>query len=201
MTGRAVLVATLLLACHPRPRDLPTETTHSIAESGPVCAAVPLSLELRNPASVWPPQAILALDAGGHVTFGALPTAGRSVTLTPDGCLVGDGALWAELAPADVLWTERESFAVSRSCLAVGGGAAVCIGPDGTVERQGADGGVEPVGPGSIALVGYRPEARCAGLVLLGAFMAMMPSMASSDGHPPRSPLPAGSRCARFTRH
>ncbi len=35
----------------------------------------------------------------------------------------------------------------------------------------------------------------CAGLLLLAAFMSMMPSMAVVDGHPAMAPPPDGSLC------
>jgi len=191
-------VVTLALACHPAPHQhsAPAPAT---GDGGVPCAG-PLALVLRNPASAQPPQPILTLDAGGRVVVNAFPTSARGATLTPDGCLVGDDGLWAELAPDGVLWTARESYAASGSCLAVGGHASVCVRPDGIVERRESDGRTEPVAGGSMAFTDNRPEARCAALVMLGAFMSMMPSMAVSDGHPPRVPAPAGSRCTRFAR-
>ncbi|HXI35306.1 MAG TPA: hypothetical protein VNH80_00160, partial [Burkholderiales bacterium] len=52
----------------------------------------------------------------------------------------------------------------------------------------------------TMAIRGYSADARCASLLLLATFMAMMPSMAVVDGHPARAPAPEGSRCAAFRR-
>jgi len=185
-----LLVSVFVLGCRPR-------SAAPSAAPAPACPIVPLALVMTPPGQ--PARPILSLAAGGKVTISWLGPA-TTATLDPRGCLVGKDGLWAELAPQDQLWTPHETFAVSGNCLPLSGGAALCVTPDGKVQRRDAKGTVEINAAGGLELVGYREEARCAGLLLVAAFTSMLPSMAVSDGHPARAPTPAGSRCTGFAR-
>jgi hypothetical protein len=156
---------------------------------------MPLALTVRAPNQA--PRRVLSLDAQGAVSVTLLgpPLTAR---LDPQGCLVGPDGLWVELTPSDKIWTEHEILEVDHDCIKLALGASLCIAADGKVSRHEADGRIEPNTYGSFAIEGYREGARCGGLTLLAAFMAMMPSMAVSDGVAAHAPRPADSRCARF---
>jgi hypothetical protein len=161
------------------------------------CPLMPLALTVGAPHQ--PPRRVLSLDAQGQVTISLF---GNSVApparLDTQGCLVGPDGLWAELTPSDKIWTAHEILDVDHDCIKLALGASLCIAADGKVSRREADGRVEPNTYGSFAIEGYRDGARCGGLTLLAAFMAMMPSMAVSDGVAMKAPPPADSRCAKF---
>jgi hypothetical protein len=183
----ALLLCVLLTACTHTPPPRP------IAQDA--CPLMPLALVVRAPNQAA--RRVLSLDAQGRVSVSLLgpPLDAR---LHPQGCLVGPDGLWAELTPSNTIWTAHEILALDHDCIKLSLGASLCIAPDGKVSRREADGRVEPNTYGSFAIEGYREGARCGGLILLAAFMAMMPSMAVSDGVAMNAPAPADSRCAKF---
>lgn len=159
----------------------------------PRCPLVPLRLAVRAPGQQ--PRRMLTLGTDGRVevtTMGGPPLVAR---LDPRGCLVGPDGLWAELTPAGKLWTAHEVIETDAAALRLPEGASLRIDPNGMVERIEKDGTVARDAYGTIQLEGYREEATCAGVLLLGAFLSMMPSMAVVDGHPAMAPAPEGSLC------
>jgi hypothetical protein len=170
-----------------------------IALDGP-CPIVPVSFVMTTPGS--PERTVLAFDAKGSLDVSFLERKPGMAKLDPQGCLVGkdDGGLWAEWAPHDKLWTPHETLDVDGSCLVPRSGRTMCIGADGKIEVRAKDADqVNAVG--SMAIRGYRPEARCTSLMLVATFTGMMmPSMAVVDGKPAKAPAPEGSRCGAFRR-
>jgi hypothetical protein len=144
------------------------------------------------------PIPMLTLDAGGRVDVVTMGGPALRARLDPRGCLVGPDGLWAELTRSGTLWTPHELLETERAAIRLPDGARLRIEPDGKVVRTERDGSVAPNTYGTLRLVGYRDEAPCAGLVLLGAFLAMMPSMAVVDGNPAMAPVPAESSCNEF---
>lgn len=178
----------LLAACHASPVPTPTPDR---------CPIAPMALAMTTPGR--PPVRPLTLDAQGRVTVAILGPP-LYAKLDPRGCLVGPDGLWAELTPDGKLWTAHEVIDVEGTTIKLAAGAGLRIGKDGAVERIDNSGAVEPNSYGSIAVEGFRQDAPCGGLLLVAAFMSMMPSMAVSDGHPARAPAPAGSLCAAYPR-
>ena len=140
-----------------------------------------------------------SLDASGHVAVTSLGASPLAAELDPRGCLVGSDGLWAELTPTGVLWTAHDRFAVEGATIRLPEGA-LRIEPDGTVVRLRRDGSIEPSSVGLIRLDGYAEGASCAGELLLATFLAMMPSMAVSDGQPAAAPVPGDSSCGAYAR-
>ena len=132
---------------------------------------------------------------GGEASRSCCAASPLQARLDPKGCLVGPDGLWTELSPDGSLWTQHESLPVHGATIELPTGG-LRIEPDGAVDRLGADGGIESAG--MLVLEGYRPDAQCAGKLLVATFMAMMPSMAVVDGHPAMAPAPAGSLCNEY---
>ena len=141
---------------------------------------------------------MLVLHADGRVDVTTMGGPTLSARLDPRGCLVGPDGLWAELTPAGKLWTPHELLDTDGPSIRLPEGAALRITPDGTVARVERGGRAEPNPYGTLYLDGYREGASCAGLLLLGAFLTMMPSMAVVDGSPAMAPPPDGSLCSEF---
>jgi hypothetical protein len=141
------------------------------------------------------PLRILTLDADGRVEVATLGGPALAVRLDPRGCLVGPDGLWAELTPTGGLWTPHAQLDTDGAAIVLPEGAALRITADGTVVRVERDGHIDPNARGTLYLQGYRPGVECAGLLLLAAFLTMMPSMAVVDGHPAMAPPPEGSLC------
>ena len=139
---------------------------------------------------------MLTLGENGEVDVTTVGDPPVHAKLDSKGCLVGADGLWAELTPGGVLWTPHELFLVEGETIRLPEGA-MGVRPDGTVERIRADGSVDA---GFLSFEGYRDDARCAAKLLLVTFMAMMPSMAVSDGHPAMAPIPADSLCSQYRR-
>jgi hypothetical protein len=179
-------------AAPPVPEALP-----AAAPTGP-CPIVPVTFAMTTPGS--PERTVLSFDAKGSLDVSFLERKPGMAKLDPQGCLVGKDGLWAEWAPNDKLWTPHETLDVSGDCLVPRSGRTMCIGPDGKIEVRAKD--AEQVNAqGAMAIRGYRPEARCTGLMLLATFTGMMmPSMAVVDGKPGQAPPPEGSRCGAFRR-
>jgi hypothetical protein len=146
------------------------------------------------------PTPMLTLNAAGRVEVVTMGGPVLRARLDPRGCLVGPDGLWAELTGAGRLWTAHELLQTEGAAIRLAEGAVLRIEPDGKVVRVERDGLVAPNAYGTLQLQGYRQEASCAGLLLLGAFLAMMPSMAVVDGNPAMAPVPAESSCNEF-RH
>jgi hypothetical protein len=198
--GGRVLAWVLLAAVGCRASMRPPGSASGLpAAPAAICPIVPLALTVRAPAA--PPRAIISLDAEGNVSVSLLPGQSLAAVLTGDGCLADSDGLWAEWAPGDRLWTAHETWKVaSKSCLALAGGATLCLQPDGRVMQREANGAATSDVWGTMQIVGYDQRAACAGLLLLGTFLALTPSMAVVDGRPVVAPAPTGSRCARFRR-
>jgi len=156
------------------------------------CPVVPLGLVVETPGSQ--PVEILSIDARG-VLHGGLAGGQRELArLDGRGCLTGNDGVWVELTSGGDLWTLRRVFAVDGEALLVGG-KRVRIAPDGTISFTGPDGAPLDDQYGSFRLTGYRPEAACAGRILLVTGLSMMPSMAVVDGNPRTLPPPEDSLC------
>jgi hypothetical protein len=169
------------------------DTSAGKKNAPPACRLQPLKLMVRAAGQKAMPVLILDGKGGLSMTLsGDKPVA----QLDERGCLSGKGGLWAELTPSGKIWTEHQIFEVSGAGIRVGGGATLRIAKDGTVERVEADGSIDQNGRGTMAFEGYAESLQCPAVVMLASFMAMMPSMAVSDGVAPKQPRPADSRCA-----
>jgi hypothetical protein len=165
---------------------------------------------------------VASMRADGSVRL-ALARAGLGLRLDGEGCLRADpsldgaasgpkprsrfagpsdprsatpmGAVWVDASTNAVLWTEHEIYAVDGDRVLLENRRSFRIRAEGGVEMLDEYGAVEPSPYGSFAFEPYAPAAACAARVLMVAFLTSMPSMAVSDGRPPRRPPPAGSRC------
>ncbi len=142
---------------------------------------------------------MLSLDVHGRLDVSSLGGPPLAAKLDPSGCLVGSDGVWAELTPSSVLWTPHERASVTDATIALRDGA-LRIEPDGGVVRLRRDGSPDVATARTIRLEGCGVEARCAGVLMLATFLAMMPSMAVSDGRPARAPVPEDSVCGAYAR-
>ena len=203
VTHTAIFIATVTSACAPPPgasspsgpstSTAPTSTTATTSSPAPRCPLVPLQLVVHAPGQQ--PVRMLTLDAQGSVEVASMGGPALGAHLDPRGCLVGPDGLWAELTAAGKLWTAHELIDTDGPAIRLPEGATLRINPGGMVERIEKDGRVDPNAYGTIQLEGYREDATCAGVLLLGTFLSMMPSMAVVDGHPAMAPAPEGSLC------
>jgi len=193
-------LAMLLLACRRPPVSANVSPAPSTTAPALPCPIVPISLVMVPEKGNERP--VLSLNADGRLDVDVATTSRKhgAATLDPQGCLFADDGLWAELAPHDKLWTPHTTLEVDGACLVMNAASSLCLAPDGKIERHipRADGAATV--DTSMEIRGYRPEARCAGLLLLATFASMMPSMAVVDGHPARAPAPEGSRCGAYRR-
>jgi hypothetical protein len=157
------------------------------------CPILPLQLMIQSESDAVP---LMTLDASGVLTIDAFGADPLRAKLDPRGCLVGPDGLWAELTPGNTLWTTHSTFEVDGASIRLPE-STMSIRPDGDVESVMKDGS-QPAG--TLRLEGYRADARCAGVLLLGAFLETMPSMAVSDGHPAVAATPSDSRCNAYPR-
>src|SRR5262245_43029669 len=173
---RIVLVSSLALvgckrqpapaAAPPVPAPTGAQSAAPVALDGP-CPIVPVSFVMTTPGS--PERTVLSFDAKGSLDVSFIERKPGMAKLDPQGCLVGPDGLWAEWAPHDKLWTPHETLDVSGSCLVPRNGRTLCIGNDGKIEVRAKDAD-QVNAQGAMAIRGYRPEARCTGLMLVATF-------------------------------
>ena len=152
------------------------------------CPVVPLRLVLERPGERALTVLRLRPDGGLEVPLAA----GSVARLDPRGCLWAADGVWVEETREGDLWTLRGITEVREGGLRIGE-RLLRIRDDGAV----ADDPPQPPVPGvgTFRFEGYGPDAACAARILLQAWLAMMPSMAVSDGHPVALPPPAASVC------
>jgi hypothetical protein len=199
---RLVLMVVALVSCHRPPVSASAPATPStaagVAAAAPPCPIVPVALVMTPPTGAA--RTALSIDASGRLDVTMFEQRIGAAKLDANGCLAGGDGLWTEWAPHDKLWTAHETFDVAGNCLVMSPERSICVAADGKIEVRAKNPAPAPADVGSMAIRGYGAGARCAGLVLLATFMAMMPSMAVSDGHPARAPAPEGSRCGAYPR-
>ena len=186
--NKAALLCLVLCACthHLDERAVKAEPAR--------CQIVPLRL-LVDP-SGHPERAWLALDEKGDITSAMRKESTPLARLDPRGCIISSDGVEVELTSKGQLWTTNERLLIERNTLQLGNDGALRIADDGSLERLGPDGTIEKNPYGSLRFEGYRPEARCAALLLTGVFLQTIPSMAASDGVLKKEPAPEPSVCA-----
>lgn len=156
------------------------------------CPLVPMKL-VATAKGIGTSTAV-ALDAQGNFSTGFSP--GETVArYYPQGCLIGSDGPWVDLTPAGELWTLREMMKVDGDEIGLSNKRRLRIQPDGLIVTIDAQGRLEDNEHSSLRFVGYTPQARCCAQVLLTAYLAMMPSMAVSDGVAKTLPPPQDSIC------
>lgn len=207
MKGRwwqlGLAVAVMLTACQRPPAGPPARVVVPDMPPAPppplpvACPLVPVALVVTPVGAE--PRTVLSLDDQGRLDVSMFRHRSGAAKLDTRGCLAGSDGLWAEWAPRDQVWTPHETLAVAGDCIMLANGRTLCLAADGNVALRTTD-PAEVRAMGAMQIRGYRPEARCAGFVLLATFMSMMPGMAVVDGHPARAPAPEGSRCTAYQR-
>jgi hypothetical protein len=176
------------------PDALPTSESSVRRKASSVvqCSVAPLKLMVRAvPPATSNPMRIVELAADGTVSFAIVSD--RDARLDDRGCLTIGSEVVADASSADAIWTAHGRFVTDGDRIVIEGGRSMRIHDDGSVEIIARDGTPEPASP--LFFEGYHAEAACSARVLLVTFMASMPSMAASDGNPPRVPAPRGSPC------
>lgn len=158
------------------------------------CPVIPMKLLLlRTQGTEFE---LLSLAADGSVTVPLSPDQGSSFRIDGRGCLLTKGGVEVEFTPEGDVWTLHSIIRVRRPGELLGEGD-VELGADGVVAMMTFDADRREIA----RIEGYRPEGRCAALLLVGTFLLMMPSMAVADGVAPILDPPAGSRCLDLPRN